>query len=221
MARPYIIAVEGLIGAGKTTLLKTLQQNNTLENTAVIHQSLQLLEQHPTNKTVHSLTELYKNPKGNSCIFQNFVLDVYDDRMAYMFNNYGTYSSIVLDRSLDSCNVFTNTNIDLFTSFRYFYLNDKYMKRRKYFGNSPISANDIFYVDIPPEKALGRIKQRARIGGESIPIEYLKKLQNEYKEYLTFADQFVPVYKSKQKEDTMSQVMTFINSTKAPICMYI
>ena len=99
-----------------------------------------------------------------------------------------------------------------------FYLNDKYMKiKRKYFGNSPISANTIFYIDIPPEKALGRIKQRARIGEESIPIEFLQKLQNEYEEYLTFAEQCVPVYKSKQKEDTMSQLMTFINS----LCIHI
>ena len=159
--------MEGLIGAGKTTLLKNLKEQNILENTAIIHEPLQLLEQHPANKQIHPLMELYKGPKGNSCIFQNFVLDVCDERMTYMFNNYGTYQTIVLDRSLDSCNVFTNTNVYFFTSFGYFYLNDKYMKiRKKYFGNRPISANAIFYINISPETAISRIKQRARTGGE-------------------------------------------------------
>ena len=88
MARPYIIAVEGLMGARKTTLLKNSEEQNILENTAIINEPLQLLEQHPANKQIHTLMELYKDPEGNSCIFQNFVLNVYDERMNYMFNNY-------------------------------------------------------------------------------------------------------------------------------------
>ena len=217
MARPFIIAVEGLIGAGKTTLLKTLEAQNCLPNAVIIHEPLQKLENHASNPQVHPLLELYKDPQRNACIFQNYVLEVYDERIASMINQYGNYQTIILDRSLDSCNVFTNTNIDLFSSFGHFYLTDKYLKiRRKYFGNSPISANAVFYLDVPPEVAMYRVKKRNREGEESIPIKYIQKLQSEYEEYLEFASKHVAICKANVQEDMVSQFMTFVNSLNIP-----
>lgn len=210
MNRPFIIAIEGLMASGKTTLFKNLQRKNVLEDTTFIPEPLHDFELHPGNDTIQPLAELYRDPVKNACIFQNYVLDIYDHRMSSMLSNHVTSKTIILERSLDACNVFTNTNADLFSAFGHFYLTDKYCSlRRKYFGNNPISANAIFYIDVSPKEAARRIHERNRKGENNISLSYLEKLEQEYNNYLEFASTYVPVYKTKGETDTLQQFFKF------------
>ena len=55
---------------------------------------------------INPLQNIYPNLKENAFIFQNYVLDIYQQRMVVLSAVEPTCKVIVMDRGLDSCQLF-------------------------------------------------------------------------------------------------------------------
>ena len=59
---------------------------------------------------MNPLEHLYKNPTNNAFIFQNYVLDVYQQRRGTLETVQHPYQVIVIDCGLDVCQIFITVN---------------------------------------------------------------------------------------------------------------
>ena len=79
-----MILLQGNIFAGKTTLLQKLEQSLSGEDNVTIkveHEPVQRFQSFYGNYLINPLEHFYKNPADNAFIFQNYVIDVYEQRM--------------------------------------------------------------------------------------------------------------------------------------------
>ena len=157
------IVIDGNIGAGKSTLLNELYKK---------HKYIICKEDIEVWKPWLSL--FYKNTKKNSFGFQLRVL-LSHLKHKDCDSNYPR-EPVFLERSPSTCNnifgVLLKESGDL-TNLEY-NLCEEYEKE---FGWNP----DIYiYLHTTPEICHKRIKKRNRLGEETISIEYLKKVHNQY-----------------------------------------
>ena len=78
------MTIKGNIGAGKTTLLQVFKQSLSGEDKVTIkleHEPEKEIQSFYGNDLLNPLEHFYKNPTDNAFIFQNYVLDVYQQRM--------------------------------------------------------------------------------------------------------------------------------------------
>ena len=102
-----VITVEGNIGAGKTTLLlQKLEQYLSMADKIkikIVHEPVGPLQTYFGNDMKNPLQNFYQNPKKNSFIIQNYVLDIYQQRMEVLSAVAPMCKVIVMDRGLNSC----------------------------------------------------------------------------------------------------------------------
>ena len=79
------------------------------------------------NDLINPLDHFYKNPPDNTYIFQNYVLDVYQQRMETLETVQHPHKVIVMDHGLDACQIFTTLNKDQYTKFGFLYLTEKHL----------------------------------------------------------------------------------------------
>ena len=79
------------------------------------------------NELINLLGCFYKNPTDNAFIFQNYLLDVYQQRMETLETVRHCCSVIVVDSGLHACQIFTTVNKDQYTKFGFSYLTEKYL----------------------------------------------------------------------------------------------
>ena len=80
--------MEGNIGAGKATLLQNLEQSLSMAAKIKIkidHEPVGAFQTVFGNDMINPLQNFYQNPKENAFIFQNYVLDIYQQRMEVFF----------------------------------------------------------------------------------------------------------------------------------------
>ena len=71
-------------GAGKTTLLQKLEQSLLMADKFKIktdHEPFGAFQTYYGNDMITPLQNFYQNPKENAFIFQNYVLDIYKQKM--------------------------------------------------------------------------------------------------------------------------------------------
>lgn len=204
-----LFSVEGVIGCGKTTLLKRLEQR--FKDSAVVsfhHEPVDQFQQLFDNELVNPLQTFYENTKKNAFAFQTYVLDVYDERVERLGNSCKS-PAVMQDRGAAACNVFCDLNSEHFTLFEKQYLEGRIrnlmLKERKYFG-----PDYVLYMEIDPEKALTQIKLRDRPGEENITVEYLEKLDLEYKSYLEISKCPNKVFYLEKNEDPLAEVVSIV-----------
>ena len=69
---------------------------------------------------INPLEHIYKNPSDNAFIFQNYVLDVYQQRMETLETVQNPCMVTVMDHGLDAYQIFTTLNKDQYTKFRFY-----------------------------------------------------------------------------------------------------
>ena len=79
------------------------------------------------NSLIYPVENVYKNPTDNVFIFQNYVLDVYQQRMETLETVLHPCKVIVMDCGLDACHIFTTLNKDQCTKLGIFYMTEKYL----------------------------------------------------------------------------------------------
>jgi deoxyadenosine/deoxycytidine kinase len=164
------IAVEGLIGAGKTTLAKRLAQQ---------WQGRLVLEEFDDNPF---LPRFYEDPERYGFSVElSFLAQRYHQLKRTTEQDLFS-ACTVADYSLGKSVIFANVTLKA----------DEYALFRDLYG---IMYNDlprpelIVYLHLGMDRVKERIKERGRSYEQSIPIDYLARLQDRYLDHLQKLDQ--------------------------------
>ena len=182
------ITVEGNIGAVKTTLLQKLEQSLAMADMFKIktdHEPFGAFQTFYGNDMINQLQNFYQNPKENAFRFQNYVLNIYQQRMEVLSAVEPTCKVIVMDRGLDSCQLFTTLNNHHLTDLGFLYLTDKDLNiKTEFFPGKMFATDGVFYLATEPAEALERISCRSCSGEEQMTFNYMNDLDTGYNRYL-------------------------------------
>ena len=162
----HFIAVEGNIGAGKTTLSQLLSQH---------YNSKLMLEEFAENPF---LTKFYENPKQYAFPLELFFLAERFKQQQELIKNTDLFQSVTIsDYLFTKCLLFAKVNLPE-EEYRL------YQKMFDVFQQQLVTPDVLIYLHAPVSKLQSNIKKRNRKFEQSIPDEYLYKLQETYTSYI-------------------------------------
>jgi deoxyadenosine/deoxycytidine kinase len=162
----HFIAVEGNIGAGKTTLTQLLSQ---------YYNAKLMLEEFSENPF---LTKFYENPKQYAFPLELFFLAERFKQQQELIKNTDLFQSITIsDYLFTKCLLFAKVNLPE-EEYRL------YQKMFDVFQQQLTTPDVLIYLHAPVNKLQSNIKKRNRKFEQSIPDEYLFKLQETYTSYI-------------------------------------
>jgi len=162
----HFIAVEGNIGAGKTTLSQLLSQ---------YYNAKLMLEEFAENPF---LTKFYENPKQYAFPLELFFLAERFKQQQDLIKNTDLFQSVTIsDYLFTKCLLFAKVNLPE-EEYRL------YQKMFDVFQQQLVTPDVLIYLHAPVSKLQSNIKKRNRKFEQSIPDEYLFKLQETYTSYI-------------------------------------
>ncbi|MDP4620191.1 MAG: deoxynucleoside kinase [Sediminibacterium sp.] len=162
----HFIAVEGNIGAGKTTLSQLLSQH---------YNSKLMLEEFAENPF---LTKFYENPKQYAFPLELFFLAERFKQQQDLIKTADMFQSVTIsDYLFTKCLLFAKVNLPE-EEYRL------YQKMYDVFSQQLTQPDVLIYLHAPVNKLQSNIKKRNRKFEQSIPDEYLFKLQETYTSYI-------------------------------------
>ena len=162
----HFIAVEGNIGAGKTTLSQLLSQ---------YYNAKLMLEEFAENPF---LTKFYENPKQYAFPLELFFLAERFKQQQELIKNTDLFQSVTIsDYLFTKCLLFAKVNLPE-EEYRL------YQKMFDVFQQQLATPDVLIYIHAPVSKLQSNIKKRNRKFEQSIPDEYLYKLQETYTSYI-------------------------------------
>ena len=163
--------VSGIIAAGKTRFARILAEELDYKFMAEPVDDNPLLEL------------FYRDRKRYSFAVQiEFLSRRFKQHQLAVWGDVEEWPGIVMDRTIYEDTIFVRMlqarreiePIEAAVYFRHFGL-------LKHFMDTP---DAIIYLDVPPEVALERMKERGRDMESDLPLDYLKDLKNAYDEFL-------------------------------------
>jgi deoxyadenosine/deoxycytidine kinase len=162
----HFIAVEGNIGAGKTTLSQLLSQH---------YNAKLMLEEFAENPF---LTKFYENPKQYAFPLELFFLAERFKQQQDLIKTADLFQSVTIsDYLFTKCLLFAKVNLPE-EEYRL------YQKMFDVFQQQLATPDVLIYLHAPVNKLQSNIKKRNRKFEQSIPDEYLFKLQETYTSYI-------------------------------------
>jgi len=162
----HFIAVEGNIGAGKTTLSQLLSQ---------YYNAKLMLEEFAENPF---LTKFYENPKQYAFPLELFFLAERFKQQQDLIKTADLFQSVTIsDYLFTKCLLFAKVNLPE-EEYRL------YQKMFDVFQQQLVTPDVLIYLHAPVSKLQSNIKKRNRKFEQSIPDEYLYKLQETYTSYI-------------------------------------
>jgi len=162
----HFIAVEGNIGAGKTTSTQLLSQ---------YYNAKLMLEEFAENPF---LTKFYENPKQYAFPLELFFLAERFKQQQELIKNTDLFQSVTIsDYLFTKCLLFAKVNLPE-EEYRL------YQKMFDVFQQQLVTPDVLIYLHAPVSKLQSNIKKRNRKFEQSIPDEYLYKLQETYTSYI-------------------------------------
>ena len=162
----HFIAVEGNIGAGKTTLSQLLSQH---------YNAKLMLEEFAENPF---LTKFYENPKQYAFPLELFFLAERFKQQQDLIKTADLFQSVTIsDYLFTKCLLFAKVNLPE-EEYRL------YQKMYDVFSQQLTQPDILIYLHAPVNKLQSNIKKRNRKFEQSIPDEYLFKLQETYTSYI-------------------------------------
>lgn len=162
----HFIAVEGNIGAGKTTLSQLLSQH---------YNSKLMLEEFAENPF---LTKFYENPKQYAFPLELFFLaERFKQQQELIKKNDLFQELIISDYQFTKCLLFAKVNLP----------DEEYRLYQKMFDvfiQQLVTPDILIYLHAPVNKLQRNIKKRNRKFEQSIPDDYLFKIQETYISYI-------------------------------------
>lgn len=185
---PIILSIEGNIGAGKSTILETIHASKTI---VYLKEPVDIWSQIKDTSGETILAKYYKDPLKYAFPFQILALTTRLSEIRRTIRENPDCKIILCERSLE-------TDRQIFAKMLYDEgkIDDvSYQIYQKLFDTNQleIPLGGVIYLDTPSEICFERIKKRARVGEESIPLEYLQKCDNYHKEWLNQPDLPYPV----------------------------
>ncbi len=160
------IAIEGNIGAGKTTLTHLLAQHFNAKT---------VLEEFAENPF---LTKFYENPKQYAFPLELFFLAERFKQQKDLIKTADLFQSVTIsDYLFTKCLLFAKVNLP---EEEY----KLYHKMYDVFSQQLTQPDVLIYLHAPVNKLQSNIKKRNRKFEQSIPDEYLFKLQETYTSYI-------------------------------------
>ncbi|MEE2789815.1 MAG: deoxynucleoside kinase [Myxococcota bacterium] len=188
------IGIAGLIGAGKTTLADALGQH------------LKLPVYYEPVADNEYLADFYRDPKQYAFATQIYLLNRrFQQHQEVIWRGGGG----VQDRTIYEDAVFAKTlvNQNLLDQRDY----QTYLQLFRHMSNFMCRPNVIIYLDLSPESAMERIKQRNRSVESGIPLDYLRELHKEYERFIADISRTVPVirvcWEKYQSVEAMAEVI--------------
>lgn len=176
---PYgpIVWIEGIIGAGKTTLTNALCERLNLR--AI----LEPVESNPYLERFYGDPKRWAFPMQIELLHRRYAMQ---KLAAYEATTEGGFKGAVLDRGLPGDRVFCRQhmlagNIDPLEW-------DTYERAYDNMVCSLVPPSILVFLDVDPEVALSRIKQRSRGCETSIDLGYLRGLQRGYYDLMVEID---------------------------------
>ena len=181
----YVFYLEGNIGSGKSTFIKFLKNyisKNNL-NADVLLEPVVDWQNTKDKEGVSILHHYYQDQKKMAFPFQmNAFISRVDEIVSKLKET--NKKILFVERSvLTDKNVFLQLNYDLgnISDIEYIIYNKWFDKLCSHFD---IKHNGIVYLKTDFNICHERIKQRDRSGEETIPIEYLKKLEDYHDKWI-------------------------------------
>lgn len=160
------IAIEGNIGAGKTTLTHLLAQQYNAKT---------VLEEFAENPF---LTKFYENPKQYAFPLELFFLAERFKQQQDLIKNGDLFQQVIVsDYMFTKCLLFAKANLPE-EEFRL------YQKMFDVFHQQLTPPDILIYLHAPVNRLQSNIKKRNRKFEQSIPDEYLFKIQETYTSYI-------------------------------------
>ena len=131
----------------------------------------------------------YENPQKYAFFLQNHIIEAQCDHFVQHVLKCSTSVDILLcERTLFSPKVFTKVLyrsgcLTMMEMDKLLQCSDKTLA--KYCPACPLGADYLFYLEETPQVCQQRIRSRGREGEESITGDYLKLVEDEYKQYVT------------------------------------
>ena len=198
-----IVTISGLLGAGKSTLSENLS--------AICDYTLM---PEPVNNNPF-LTKYYEDPHRYALGMQIFLMfeRVKQTKEAYLRSLRG--ETVVLDSNIYSDMAFAKVQ----DKEKYFIPEEFELYKNLYnYMTVSLPKPDIFFwLELKPEDALKRIKQRARDCESGIPIEYLNNLYEAYKDVIEDMKtkcKVIELDARKSKSDVLLDAMNYINQNR-------
>lgn len=172
-----LIWLESIIGGGKTTFARKV---GPILN-------LRLLEE-PVDSNPY-LDIFYKDPKTHAFPMQIFLLHrryAMQQLASYECTAASSFGGAILDRSLSGDRVFAKMHRDAgnITALDFATYEEAY----SIMARSLLPPTLLVYLDVQPATAFARMKKRNRDAESSVPLDYLVKLREGYRELLSEAE---------------------------------
>lgn len=170
------ISIVGTISSGKSTLVGEFAKKLSFVP------FMEPVKENPF------LSKFYEDPKRYSLTMQMFMLHYrYKQHLQQVHSQYDTIS----DSSIYSDYCFADMLHDdgLMDDDEY----GLYVSALENMKKNLMYPDVIIYIDCPPENAHARLKQRARDCEVGVPLEYLQKLDVQYKKMIERISKHVPV----------------------------
>ncbi len=170
------IGIAGLIGAGKTTLAKALGEHLHLD----VHYEPVIDNEY--------LADFYRETERYSFAMQIYLLNRrFQQHQEIIWRGRGG----VQDRTIYEDAIFAKTLRDLGQMEPRDY--ETYVSLFRNLSNFMCRPNAIVYLDVTPENSLKRIKQRSRDCESVVGLDYLRRLYDNYEEFVQDISRLIPV----------------------------
>jgi deoxycitidine kinase/deoxyguanosine kinase len=190
-----IISIEGNIGSGKSTILNFLKEitKTEKEDASLIFllEPVDEWEKIVDSDGTNILTKYYADQERYAFSFQMMAFITRLRQINEIIGKYSNQDVIVVterciftDREIFAKMLFNDSKIEKIEYSIYINWFDYFVKN--------INIDKYIYINTPPDICLERISKRNRTG-ESIPLEYLQKLDNFHKEWLGSKENMIEI----------------------------
>jgi deoxyadenosine/deoxycytidine kinase len=172
-----LLWVEGIIGCGKTTFTKEVGKRLNLR-----------VLQEPVDSNPY-LEPFYKDPKKYAFAMQIYLLHkrfAMQQLASMEATGVGGYEGAILDRSLAGDRVFAKLHRDAGNIEHLDWQN--YEECYGIMCRTLLPPTRFIFLDVQPETAYERMKNRNRDAEAGVPLEYLQQLRDGYQELIEEAE---------------------------------
>lgn len=199
------IIIEGNIGCGKTTCIDKLEKNDFFE---VIREPVNLWLSIKNSNGKNLLQEFYEEPERYSYLFQTIVFKTrlqsteHEQIKPVRFCERSVWSDkFIFSKACINSGKMNQLESKCYNQW-FNWLESKFYKK----------PNGIVYLKCSPEKCFERMYKRGRNEENTIPIEYLKELDDLHEEWIRNWKETPVLIIDNEKDDDWDNILNKINN---------